>query len=94
MLKTISSALVAVSVLAAPALAATPAKTAQAPANKTVQAPANKTAQAPAVKAEESKAKPVKMTTRHHRHHQHTARHKIRAKHIAIKHVAPVAKRG
>ena len=39
MLKTISAALVAVSVLAAPALAGTPGKTAQAPVNKTAQAP-------------------------------------------------------
>ena len=49
MLKTISAALVAVSVLAAPALAGTPGKTAQAPVNKTMQAPA--------VKAEQGKAK-------------------------------------
>ena len=48
MLKTISAALVAVSVLAAPALAGTPGKTAQAPVNKTTQAPV--------IKAEQGKA--------------------------------------
>ena len=49
MLKTISAALVAVSVLAAPAFAGTPGKTAQAPVNKITQAPV--------VKAEQGKAK-------------------------------------
>ena len=39
MLKTISAALVAVSLIAAPALAGTTGKTAQAPVNKTAQAP-------------------------------------------------------
>ena len=39
MLKTISAALVAVSVLAAPALAGTPGKTAQAPVSQDPQAP-------------------------------------------------------
>jgi hypothetical protein len=94
MLKTISAALVAVSVLAAPALAGTPGKTAQAPANKTTQAPA--------VKAEQGKAKVLNANARmgrhhkhyrHHRHHKHIGLHKTHAKHIAVKHVAPAAKR-
>jgi len=95
MLKTISAALVAVSVLAAPALAGTPGKTAQAPVNKT--------AQAPAVKAEQGKAKALNANAtmgrhhkhyRHHRQHkQHVGLHKTHAKHIAVKHVTPAAKR-
>jgi hypothetical protein len=95
MLKTISAALVAVSVLAAPALAGTPGKTAQAPVNKITQAPV--------VKAEQGKAKLMKANARmdrhhkhyrHHRHHKHIGLHKAPAKHIAVKHVMPSAKRG
>ena len=94
MLKTISAALVAVSVLAAPALAGTPGKTAQAPVNKTTQAPV--------VKAEQGKAKMLNANARmdrhhkhyrHHRHHKHIGLHKTHAKHIAVKHVTPAAKR-
>jgi hypothetical protein len=80
MLKTISAALVAVSVLAAPALAGAPGKTAQAPVNKT--------AQAPAAKAEQGKAKVLNANARvgrhhkhyrHHRHHKHIGLHKPHA---------------
>ena len=93
MLKTISAALVAVSVLAAPALAGTPGKTAPAPVNKTVQAPV--------VKAEQGKAKVLNANARmghhkhyrHHRHHKHMGLHKPHAKHIAVKHVTSAAKR-
>jgi hypothetical protein len=31
---------------------------------------------------------------RHHRHHKHIGLHKAPAKHIAVKHVMPSAKRG
>ncbi|MEH2607864.1 His-rich protein BRANT [Bradyrhizobium sp. AZCC 1693] len=98
MLKTITAALVAVSVLAAPALAGTPGKTAQAPVNKTTQAPANKSTQAPVIKAE-GKSKVLNANARihkhyrHHRHHKHIGLHKTHAKHIAVKHVTPAAKR-
>jgi ABC-type phosphate transport system substrate-binding protein len=101
MLKTISAALVAVSVLAAPALAGAPGKTAQAPANKTTQAPVNKATQAPIIKAE-GKSKTLNANAkmgshykhyRHHRHHKHIGLHKTHAKHIAVKHVTPAAKR-
>jgi hypothetical protein len=94
MLKTISAALVAVSVLAAPALAGTP--------GKTVQAPVNKITQAPAAKAEQGKARVLNANARmdrhhkqyrHHRHHKHIGLHKTQAKHIAVKHVTPAAKR-
>ena len=101
MLKTISAVLVAVSVLAAPALAGTPGKTAQAPVNKTTQAPVSKTTQAPVVKAD-GKSKALNANARmdrhhkhyrHHRHHKHIGLHKTHAKHIAVKHVTPAAKR-
>ena len=92
MLKTLSAALVAVSVLAAPALAGTPDKTAQAPVNKITQAPA--------IKAE---GKPKLLNAnarmgRHHkhyrdRHQKHIGLHKTHAKHIAVRHVTPAAKR-
>jgi hypothetical protein len=90
MLKTISAALVAVSVLAAPAFAGTPGKTAQAPVNKITQAPV--------VKAE-GKSKMLNANARmgrhhkHYRHHKHIGLHKTHAKHIAVKHVTPAAKR-
>lgn len=102
MFKTISAALVAVSVLAAPALAGTPGKMAQAPVNKTVQAPLNKAAQAPVIKAEQRKAKVLNANARmghykhyrHHRHHKHIGILKTHAKpHVAVKHVTPLAKR-
>ena len=94
MLKTISAALVAVSVLAAPAFAGTPGKTAQAPANKITQAPV--------VKPEQGNAKLLNANAtmgrhhkhyRHHRHHTHIGLHKPYAKHIAVKHVTSAAKR-
>ena len=94
MLKTISAALVAASVIAAPALAGT--------TGKTTQAPVNKTAQAPAVKAEQGKTKMLNANAkmdrhhkhyRHHRHDKHIGLHKTHAKHIAVKHVTPAAKR-
>ena len=100
MLKTISAALVAVSVLAAPALAGTPGKTAQA-SEQDHQAPVNKTTQAPVIKAE-GKSKVLNANARmgghhkhyrHHRHHKHIGLHKTHAKHIAVKHVTPAAKR-
>ena len=101
MLKTISAALVAVSVLAAPALAGTPGKTAQAPVSKITQAPANKAA--PAIKTEQGKAKALNANARmdrhhkhyrHHRHHKHIGMMKTHAKpHVAVKHVTPTAKR-
>jgi hypothetical protein len=95
MFKTISAALVAVSVLAAPALAGTP--------GKTVQTPVNKVTQAPVAKAPHGKARLLNANAkvdghhkhyRHHRHHKHIGVHKAHAKHIAIKHVTPSAKRG
>jgi hypothetical protein len=102
MLKTISAALLAVSVLAAPVMAAS--TTAQAPANKTAQAPANKTAQAPAVKATQVKPSVLNANAKmghHHKHFRHHRSHKKmsalkthQASKVTIKHVAPATKRG
>ena len=104
MLKTISAALLAVSVLAAPALAATADKTTQAPATKTTQAPVAKTTTAPVIKAEPTKSKVLNANARmgrhhhkfhrHHRHHGHMGALKTHATgKVAIKHVTS-AKRG
>jgi Ni/Co efflux regulator RcnB len=89
MLKTISAALLAVSVLAAPALAAGSGKTTQAPAAKTAQ-----------VKPNVMNANP-KMGRHHVKHVRH---HRLDKKMGAIKthefskattkHVAPATKRG
>ena len=110
MLKTISAALLAISVLAAPALAADAAKTAP----KT--APITKTTPAPAIKS--VKAKPSVMNAnarmgRHHhgfhRHHRHFRFHKRFHRHfhkhmgavkahqfskVSVKHVKTAVKRG
>jgi hypothetical protein len=88
MFKTISAALLAVSVLAAPALAASPVKTTQAPV----------------IKAEPAKSKFFNANARMGRHHTKHLRHHRHHKHIgmlkthgtpkvAIKHVSH-AKRG
>jgi hypothetical protein len=101
MLKTISAALLAVSVLAAPALAASSDKTTQAPANKTAQVPADKAAQ---VKPKAAQVKPNALNANakmgHHRHYRHHRSHKHMSalkthqfSKVAIKHVVP-AKRG
>jgi Tfp pilus assembly protein PilV len=96
MLKTISAALLAVSVLAAPALAAGQATQ-----------KATKTAQTPAIKAEQMKAKPgaLKANARMSRHHvRHASRdrfhkhfgslksHKVSK--VSTKHVTSATKRG
>ena len=88
MFKTISAALLAVSFIAAPALAASPARTTHAPV----------------IKAEPFKAKVLNANARmgrhhvkhfrHHRHHKHMGMLKTHnAPKFAVKHIAP-AKRG
>jgi hypothetical protein len=97
MFKTISAALVAVSVLAAPVLAATP--------GKAIQAPVTKSAQAPVIKADTAKSKFLNANARmgrhhhehmrHHRHHKHMGALKTHAApKLAVKHVTPAPKRG
>ena len=94
MLKTISAALVSVSLLAAPALAGTAGKIAQAPVNKTTQTPANKTEQGK-TKAMNANAK----VGRDHkldrlRHHKQIGALKSHAKPgVAVRQAAPAAKR-
>jgi hypothetical protein len=108
MLKTISAALLGAVIVAAPVLAATPARNAPAPA-KTTQAPAakitaQKTTQAPVIKADRAKSKVMNANARMHRHHTKHHRHykknvlktQQHTPKVAIKHVAPAkpAKRG
>jgi hypothetical protein len=88
MLKTISAALLAVSVLAAPAMAAG----------------TGKTAQAPVIKAEQVKTGVLNANARMDRHHRHFRHHRfhkhmgaLKTHHVAkatIKQVTPAAKRG
>jgi hypothetical protein len=107
MLKTISAALLAVSVLAAPALAASDAKTAPAPATKTVQAPVAKITAAPVIKAEQVKVKPAALNANakmgrhhvrhasHHRSHKHVGAIKThKFSKVTAKHITPATKRG
>jgi hypothetical protein len=95
MLKTISAALLAVSVIAAPALAASSGKTAETP--KTTQAPAAKAAQVKPSVAN-ANAKMGRHDVKHARHHR--AHKKVSAlkthkmSKITIKHAAPATKRG
>jgi hypothetical protein len=108
MLKTISAALLAVSVLAAPAMAASSDKTAQAPATKSVQVKPS-VLNAKQVKPNALSAKQVKPNAlnanakmgRHHRHHSHHRAHKkmtaLKTHQVSkatIKHVTPATKRG
>ena len=69
MFKTISAALLAVSVLAAPALAASPGKATHA---------------APVIKAEQSKSKFVNANARMGRHHHKHLRHHRHHKHMGM----------
>jgi hypothetical protein len=86
MFKTISAALLAVSVLAAPAMAAGIAKDSV----KAAPAPVTKTAQAPVINA--VKAKPSVLNAnasmgRHHHRHHHFHKH-MSYKHVSHKHFA------
>ena len=102
MLKTISAALLAVSVLAAPALAATSDKTAQAPVNKTEQVkPVNKAAQVKPMKPSVLNANAHmgrhhgRHHVRHHRFHKHMGALKTQQfSKVSIKHAGSATKRG
>jgi hypothetical protein len=88
MLKTISAALLAVSVLAAPAFAADAGKTSPAPAIKTVHVK-------PSVLNANAKMGDHHKHFRHHRFHNRMGALKThRFSKVAIKHVTPAAKRG
>jgi hypothetical protein len=103
MLKRISAALLAMSVIAAPALAADTGK-ATTPAPVTRTAPVVKSDKAPekVLNANAKMGRHYHKHYRHHRHHKHMGMLKVKSpkhasKHvrakIAVKHVAPV-KRG
>lgn len=91
MMKTISAALLAASMIAAPALAAgSGSKAAQNPADKTMQAkvPVNKTPQTPA-NAKTTATKSNKLNAnasmvRHHRHHKHHKKISSRRFHASV----------
>jgi hypothetical protein len=92
MLKTISAALLAVSVLAAPTLAATSGKTAQAPVIKAGQVEQVKPG---ALNANAKMGRHHVKHARHHRAHKHMGglkTHKVSK--VTIKHAAPAIKRG
>jgi hypothetical protein len=103
MLKTISAALLAVSVLAAPALAAGSGKTNEATAVKTTHAPVVKAVQ---VTPKAAQAKPSLLNAnarmshhhKHFRHHRHHPRMGALKTHqfskLTNKHIATAAKRG
>jgi hypothetical protein len=91
MLKTLSAALLGVAIVAAPVLAATPAKNAQTPV---------KTTQAQVIKADKAKSKAMNANAKLHRDHVRQGKTSVLKKHktskVAIKPVAPAkpAKRG
>ena len=95
MFKTISAALLAVSVLAAPALAATSAKT--DPAAVTQQVPI-KTSDKTTVKSSalSANAKMDGYRASHHKHYRHLSHHKTHATHtkVSFKQIKPSTKRG
>jgi hypothetical protein len=89
MLKTISAALLAVSVLAAPALAAGAAKSTHAPVVKTEQAKTG------VLNANAKMGRHHHKHFRHHRSHKHMGALKThKFSKVSIKHVAPATKRG
>jgi hypothetical protein len=90
MLKTISVALLAVSVMAAPALAAKSGKTTQAPVIKAEQV---KKAKPNVLNANAKMGRHHVRHVRSHRAHKHMGALKSH-KFSTIKHVAPAAKRG
>lgn len=104
MLKTISAALLAISVLAAPAMAASTVKPAHAPITKTTQAPVIKS-----VKAKPSVMNANARMGRHHhsfhRYHRHHSFHRHFHRHVgaykahqfskvSVKHATSALKRG
>jgi len=94
MFKTFSAALLAVSVLAAPAFAA-PAKTEQTPVTKSVQAPVIKAApvKTSVLNANAKMSKHHTQHVRHHSAHKKMGAIKPHAK-VSFKHASTTAKRG
>lgn len=103
MLKTISAALLAASVIAAPALAAGSGKSTEAPKSTQAPAPADKAAQVKptaqvkpnALNANAKMGRHHVKQIRHHRGHKKMSAIKThRVSKATIKHVAPATKRG
>jgi len=92
MLKTISAALLAVSVIAAPALAANSAKTVQAPAPKTAGIKSAPTK--PSVLNANAEMNHHVKHHRHHRSHKMSALKTHKSSKVSTKQVAPATKRG
>jgi hypothetical protein len=96
MLKTISAALLAVSVLAAPALAATSGKA--DPAAVTKQAPVKATSKTAKSSVLNANAKMGAHHTRHYKHYRHLSQHKAGTPKthtkVSAKQAKPVSKRG
>jgi hypothetical protein len=85
MLKTISAALLAVSMVAAPALAASPTKSTHAPVVKAEQVKSNKV-----LNANARMGRPHHKYVRYHRHHKHMGMLKTHgAPKFAVKHSTP-----
>jgi hypothetical protein len=95
MLKTISAALLVVSVIAAPAMAASSDKTAQAPAAKTAQAPVAKTGTVKPSALNANAKMGHHKHFRHHRSHKHMSALKSpKVSKVTVKHPGPATKRG
>src|SRR5258708_2506910 len=93
MLKTISAALLAVSVIAAPALAANSGKTTEAP--KTTQAPKAAQVKPNVANANAKMGRHHVKHVRHHRSHKKMSALKThQASKVTIKHAASATKRG
>ena len=91
MLKTISAALLAVSVIAAPALAANSGKPAKAPVIKTEQ---TKQVKPNVLNAKAKMGRHVKHVRHHRAHKKMSAIKTHQVSKATIKHVAPATKRG
>ena len=95
MLKTLSAALLAVSVLAVPALAGTTGKTTEGPATKSIQANKSTEANKSALNANAKMGRHHVRHSSHHRAHKKVVTHKShKSSKVAAKRLAPPAKRG
>jgi len=96
MLKTVSAALVAVSLLAAPALAATTQKTAPTPVAKSASASKPAQVKKSAMNAHARTGRHHVRHSAHHRFHKKMATNKVQHKSskVAAKHLTHPAKRG
>ncbi len=95
MLKTISAALLAVSVLAAPALAGGTDKTAQTPVTKSASVTKSTQVKNSALNASAKMGRHHVRHSSHHRFHKKMATHKVhKSSKVAAKHVTHPAKRG